>query len=215
MYTKLARVPVRGGVARAREGTAELESADLGRSVLFRNVLLYSEGRELGSSSDTVPLGPPFIAQICPMWMFLVYSAAAAAATTSSSSSLSAAAAQPAGLINVAMWEAPSFVPKRTVVPTSTNGTAAWWPAAVSISVNGGPAPNLDGCLVSVGWTDTTDADAPRAKVTVTSILTGGSYVDCTLYHGHPCPSFWLGPELSLQQGCPSARRGERGWRHW
>ena len=35
-----------------------------------------------------------------------------------------------------------------------------------------------------------------------------------TLYHGHPCPSFWLGPELTLGLGCPSARRGERGWWH-
>ena len=29
--------------------------------------------------------------------------------------------------------------------------------------------------------------------------------MDHTLYHGHPCPSFWLGPELAL--GLPSHKR--------
>ena len=39
--------------------------------------------------------------------------------------------------------------------------------------------------------------------------------VEVTLYHGHPCPSFWLGPEfqLRLQQRCPF--RGQTRVEDW
>ena len=85
--------------------------------------------------------------------MFLVYGASAAS-------------------VNVAVWKAAEgkFVTTRTLP-----GTEAWRPVSISISVNGGPPPNPDGCLVSVGW-----SGGNRTRVTVTSMLTGKLYVDWT-----------------------------------
>ena len=85
--------------------------------------------------------------------MFLVYGASSAS-------------------VNVAVWKAAEgkFVTTRTLP-----GTEAWRPVSISISVNGGPPPNPDGCLVSVGW-----SGGNRTRVTVTSMLTGKLYVDWT-----------------------------------